>query len=138
MFSNLNQMIDQWLAFEQKSQTATSEPWTFSTTRKTPKINLYEADDKVVLTAELPGLQKAEIDLKVQGNSLIISSTPAENEEKPETYIYRERGLTAFNREIKFGFDIDAEQVEAQFENGILTVTLLPVAAEQPKTIALS
>jgi len=138
MFRNLNQMIDQWLALEQKSQGARLEPWSYSQTNQYPKINLFEQENKVVLTAEIPGLNKADIELKVQGDQLSISATPPVNEEPPEAYLYRERGFTKFSRDIRFDFNIDAEQVEAQYEDGVLSVTVVAEASEQPKTIALA
>jgi HSP20 family protein len=95
-----------------------------------PLVNLAEDDDNLYLTAELPGIDPASLDLTVKNDTLTLrGSKKVETEAKEVSYHRRERDIGTFRRNLTLPVKIQAEAVDAKFKNGILTVTL-PKAAE--------
>lgn len=88
------------------------------------RVNLREDEEKYLLEAELPGVNKEEIILKSNDDVLTIAVKRDERiEKKDENYIVRERRYGSMSRSFYFD-DVDFEKVKAKFENGILYVTL--------------
>lgn len=88
------------------------------------RVNLREDEEKYLLEAELPGVNKEEIILKANDDVLTIAVKRDERiEKKDENYIVRERRYGSMSRSFYFD-DVDFEKVKAKFENGILYVTL--------------
>lgn len=90
----------------------------------TPKISLYEDGDNFEIRAEVPGIAKEDLHLKIQGNYLELSGT--RNSDAPEGYkIHRtERGSVSFSRSLTLPADVDPAKVDATLKNGILYLTL--------------
>jgi HSP20 family protein len=103
-----------------------------------PKTNLYEDGDLFEIRAELPGIAKEDLNVKIQGNYLEISG--AKKSASPEKYsIHRtERDITSFTRSFTLPADVDSEKVKATLENGILTLTLPKSEAAKPKQITIA
>ncbi len=103
-----------------------------------PAINIWANEDSALLTAEVPGIGKDDLEINVTGDTLTISG-----ERKPDdipegaTYHRRERGFGKFSRSIQLPFTVDVEKVKATFKNGVLKVVLPRVEAEKPKKIAV-
>lgn len=100
-----------------------------------PRLNLADAGEKVVLTAEIPGLSEKDIRVAIEQDVLTISG---ERQIKvPEGYsIHRqERGDFKFVRSLAVPCKIDAERVIATVRNGVLTVSLPKAAEAKPKRI---
>ena len=94
---------------------------------RSPRVNVQDAGDKFVLTAEMPGVSKENLDLNIHDNVLEISARENMeiNEENEETgYVYREMHSSSFHRQIPFGQDIVPEESDAELKDGILTVNL--------------
>lgn len=88
------------------------------------RVNLREDEEKYLLEAELPGVNKEEIILKANDDVLTIAVKRDERiERKDENYLVRERRYGSMSRSFYFD-DVDFEKVKAKFENGILYVTL--------------
>ncbi len=89
-----------------------------------PKICLYEDNDNFGIMAEVPGIAKENLHLKIQGNYLEISGN--RDSDVPEGYkIHRtERGSVSFSRSLTLPAEVDAVKVEAILKNGILYLTL--------------
>jgi HSP20 family protein len=99
---------------------------------------MYEKDDKFVVRAELPGMKREEIDVSVVGNTLTISGErKAETEVKDEDYYRCELCYGKFSRSIGLPSAVDPTKVEAEYENGILEITLPKVEAAKPKKISV-
>lgn len=90
------------------------------------KLDVTENDASYLITADLPGVKKEDIQLTVHGNLLSISAeTQQEKEETTEgKQIRRERHYGHVYRSITFDQDIDAGHCDAQYENGVLKLTL--------------
>lgn len=90
-----------------------------------PAVDLYEEKDDLVLKAEIPGLNKDEIDVTVSGSTLTIKGEKKKEEEIKEKDYYRcERSFGAFSRVIELPVDIKTDGVKATFKNGLLEVRM--------------
>ncbi len=95
----------------------------------TPPIDVYETADRYVITAELPGLTREEIDLGLEDSRLTIRGRREERKPAGGTTHYHqvERGHGAFSRTFDFADKIDVDGVSADLSQGVLTVTLMKV-----------
>ncbi|MDF1512413.1 MAG: Hsp20/alpha crystallin family protein [Anaerolineae bacterium] len=90
-----------------------------------PRVDVVDGDESITVTAELPGLDEKEIDLTLNQNVLQISGEKkAESEDKGRNYYRMERSYGMFRRAINLPCEVDAENVEATFKKGVLTITL--------------
>ena len=91
----------------------------------TPAVDVHEDKDKFLVRAELPGMRKEDIDVSLDGNTLTISGERKEEREDKRGDTYRsERFFGRFQRTIALPSTVDANKIEAKYENGILNVTL--------------
>ena len=87
-------------------------------------VDIQEEDKHYKLTADLPGVQKEDIDLKADEETLqIAAETTQELEEHNEKYVRKERSQRTFQRNIVWPNKVQPETVEANYEEGVLTVT---------------
>jgi HSP20 family protein len=104
-----------------------------------PALDVFEKDNKLVIKAELPGMKEEDIDVSVVGDSLVIKGEKkTENEEKEADYYRCERTYGSFYRSIPLPATVDAGKIEANFEDGILEVSLPKSAQAKPKKVAVS
>jgi len=91
----------------------------------TPAVDVFEDKENVRVRAELPGLKKNDIELSVQGDTLIIKGErKQENEGKKENYHRKERVYGQFHRVIGLPVSVKANEVKATYKDGILGVML--------------
>ncbi|MFN3465418.1 MAG: Hsp20/alpha crystallin family protein [Terricaulis sp.] len=104
-----------------------------------PQVDVVERDKEVRVTAELPGLEEKDIELRVEDNVLILAGEKR-HEHDDEERRYSERYYGRFERRLALPAEVDDERAEARFRNGVLTVTLPKIAREQSrrKRIAIS
>lgn len=102
-----------------------------------PRTNLYDNGDQLLIKAEVSGLSKEELKIKIQGNYLELSGS--RKSDAPEGYkAHRvERGTTSFTRSFTLPADIDGEKVGAVLKDGILTLTLPKAAVAKPKQVSI-
>lgn len=106
--------------------------WDTELTRSTgggmfsPALNVAESDDAIEATVELPGLSEDDIDITLTRDGLTITGEKkSEEEERGKDFFRRERSYGYFRRTIPLPPDaVDADNVEAKFDKGVLTVTL--------------
>ena len=103
-----------------------------------PRTNLYDTGDKLRITAEVPGIAKQDLTIRIQGNYLELSGT--RKAERPEGYrAHRvERGTTTFTRSFTLPSEVDAERAEASVRDGILILELPKVEAAKPRQITIT
>jgi HSP20 family protein len=95
-----------------------------------PAIDLYEDTDSLVVKAELPGMKKEEIEVSLHDGALSISGERKREQKYEDADTHRcERFVGVFHRSITLPSPVKADQVKAQYKDGILTVTL-PKAEE--------
>ena len=103
-----------------------------------PAVNIWEKDDIAVVTAELPGLDPEKVDVSVTGDILTIAGEVSPEVFKAgESYLRQERVAGSFKRSIQLPFQINAQEVQAKFEKGILVVTLPRIREDLPKKIKI-
>lgn len=101
-----------------------------------PAVDMYQTDNEVVVKAALPGIKADEVQLNVTGEVLTIKGeTKQENETKEKAYHIREQRWGAFERSIVLPTEVVADKAKADFENGVLTITLPKAEEVKPKTI---
>jgi HSP20 family protein len=104
-----------------------------------PAVDVFEKEDRFVIKAELPGMKEDDIDVSVVGDTLSIKGEKkTETEVKKEDYYRSERSYGSFYRSIPLPSNVDADKVEASFEDGVLQVTLPKSAKVKPKKIPVS
>lgn len=103
-----------------------------------PAINIWVNEDGQVVSAEMPGVHVEDIDVSVEADTLTIRGTRRPEELPDEVSCHRqERKFGDFSRSIRLPFAVNAEQVEADFKNGVLTLTLPRTPADKPKKITI-
>jgi HSP20 family protein len=103
-----------------------------------PLINLTEDKDKYYIRAELPGVKGDELDIQITANNLAISGErKIAAAQEGSRYHRREREAGTFSRMIGLPGEIDSDKVEAQLENGILTVVVSKAEIAKPKQITV-
>jgi HSP20 family protein len=101
-------------------------------------LDMYETGSEVVVEAVLPGVKPEEVDVQVTGNVLTIKGERKE-EKKEETaaYIFQERSYGSFCRSLTLPTKVDVDQAKAEFENGVLKLTLPKSEAVKPRSIEI-
>jgi len=103
-----------------------------------PRLDLAESDDEVTVKLELPGVDPKEVEINVTGNVLSVrGEKKQEHEEKEKNYRRVERRYGAFHRSIQLPGTVDPDKVDAQYKNGLLTITLGKREDLRPKRIAV-
>jgi HSP20 family protein len=102
-----------------------------------PRTNLYDSGDHLEIRAEVPGMAKDDLNIKIQGNYLEISGT--RKSDAPENYkVHRiERRPASFTRSLTLPSEVNTDQVDATLKNGILHLVLPKSEAAKPKTIII-
>jgi HSP20 family protein len=104
-----------------------------------PPVDIYETDDKLVLKAELPGIDPKDVEVRVEDNTLYLKGERKfEKEVKEENLHHVERSYGAFSRTFALPSSIDSEKVQAEYKNGLLTLTMPKREEAKPKTIKIS
>jgi HSP20 family protein len=105
-----------------------------------PAVDAYEDEDKLVVKAELPGVEKENISVDLQNGMLTIKAERrCESEEKDGRTFYRkEMVYGSFTRSFSLPQDVVAENVKAEHTNGVLTVEVPKPEARKPKQIKVS
>jgi HSP20 family protein len=97
-------------------------------------MNVSETDKEIRITAELPGVDQNDVDVSLDDDVLTIRGEKKfEQKEEKENFHFVERSYGTFQRSVRLPFPVDPEQVNASFENGVLTVSL-PKTAQQERS----
>ncbi len=90
-----------------------------------PEVDVVEGKDSFLVKADLPGIKKEELDIKVEGKFLTIKAERKEEKEtKEKNYYSSERFCGTFTRMIELPADVKADQVKATYKDGVLDMTL--------------
>ena len=103
-----------------------------------PNLDVSETENEVQIKADVPGLDKKDIDLTLENNVLVIrGKTESEHEEKNDNYIRRERRYGSIYRSVPLPDYVDTGSVKASCDKGVLTVRLQKLPEKMPKRIAV-
>jgi HSP20 family protein len=104
-----------------------------------PAMDVVEEDDKVRVTAELPGLEKDDFNVEVVGDRLIIRGEKKTDCEKKEgDYYYSECSYGSFSRSVDLPAEVDVDKAEATYKNGRLSLTLPKTEAAKSKRVKVA
>ncbi len=103
-----------------------------------PRVEIRDGEESIVLTAEVPGVDRDELKVELNNRLLTLSGEKKEESEKKENGIYRsERVYGSFKRSFTLPDEVDVEGISAHSENGVLRVTLPKKPEAKPKLIAI-
>ena len=101
-------------------------------------LDVSENENEFVVKASLPGIRPEDVQITVHGDMLTIrGEIKAEEEKKEEHFHLRERRYGQFQRTVRLSAPIRADQAQANFENGVLTLTLPKAEEAKPKQIKI-
>ena len=99
-----------------------------------PKVNVYEYDDKVGVVAEIPGIDKKNLEVEVEDGIMTIKgSKHGFDEDSDATVLRRELKHSAFERKFTLGDSLDGDNVKANFKDGILSIEIPKHEEKMPK-----
>lgn len=109
---------------------------------RSPRMDLTEGEDAYLVRLDMPGLDKSDIDVKVEGMLLTItgsSESEAESRDAAGKTLRRERRSGRFQRTVTLPGPVQADKVDARYENGVLTITVpkAPDLPVDPRTIPI-
>ncbi len=123
-------------AMDQLFEESMVRPGTAALAPRALTVDMYETDETVVVKTAIPGVDPEDIDISMTGDTLVIKGEiKAEEEVEEEDYVCRERRYGAFSRALTVPVSINVNEAEAEFEDGILTLTLPKAEELKPKAI---
>ncbi|MDD5626582.1 MAG: Hsp20/alpha crystallin family protein [Patescibacteria group bacterium] len=103
-----------------------------------PAVDVYQTDKEVVVETALPGIEPEKVDISVEDDTLIIKGKiDSKEEEKKKDYYRKEVRYGSFYRAVALPTSVESETAEADYENGILKITLPKVEKPEAKKIAI-
>lgn len=112
------------------------QPREGATTAWLPPVDIFEEDNAIRITSEIPGVRPEDVKLSVENNLLTISGTKRQVAEERTDRVHRyERTYGAFERSFTLPASVDANGIKATYEHGVLTVTLPKVEKAKPRQI---
>ena len=104
-----------------------------------PPVDIYEDEHSVQLKLEVPGVEEKELDIKVENNTLTVSGERKfEKEEKEENFHRVERRYGSFSRSFTLPNTVSTDDIQANYENGVLKIRLNKRAEAKPKQIKVN
>ena len=103
--------------------------------RNQPAINVWEQDDALKVEMELPGVKSEQLDISVAGGELSVKVNAPEEAGDGVTYHRRERPVGSFSRLVRLPIAVNADRVEADLHDGVLTITLPKAESAKPRKI---
>lgn len=106
--------------------------------RNFPAINLWMNEHDMIITAEVPGIDPADMDISVEGEMLILNgSRLPENGGDGAKFHRQERPQGGFRRKIRLPYRADSGKAEARYDKGVLTIRLPRLEEDKPKKISI-
>lgn len=122
--------------FENRFSTGTEEQ---TLTAWAPAVDVYETENELVIKADLPQVSEKELDVRVENNMLTIrGERKFEQKVKEENYLRMERAYGSFSRSFSLPNTVNTEAVQAEYKEGVLTVTLPKRAESKPKQVKIN
>jgi HSP20 family protein len=104
-----------------------------------PPVDIYEDEHTIQLKLEVPGIDEKDLDIKVENNTLTVSGErKLEKEEKEENFHRVERRYGSFSRSFTLPNTVSTEDIQADYDNGVLKIRLAKRAEAKPKQIKVN
>jgi len=124
--------------FEDAVSTARTEEKDMISSTWAPAVDIYEDEKQLVLTAELPGINEKDVDIKIEDNTLSIhGERKLEKETREENYHRIERAYGSFYRSFTLPNHIDQDKIQAEHENGVLKIIMPKKPELQPRKVKI-
>ncbi len=103
-----------------------------------PAVDIYETEDKIVVKAELPGVDRKDVSIEIRDNTLILKGEKkAEKTVKEENYYRLERSYGSFQRTFSLPVNIQQDKITAKYKDGVLEILLPKVEEAKPRQIKI-
>ena len=103
-----------------------------------PSIDMYQADDRVVVKAAVPGVKAEDLDVHITADGLTIKGERREEQEvKREDYLYQETRYGTFSRHVSLPDGLATDRAEASVDEGVLTLTIPRAEGAKTKTVKI-
>jgi len=104
-----------------------------------PAVDIYETENELVVKTDLPDVAEKDIDVRVENNLLTIrGERKFEKSVSEDNYLRVERSYGAFSRSFSLPNTVNAEQIHAEYKNGVLTVTMPKREESKPRQVKVS
>ncbi len=103
-----------------------------------PTLNIYEDESNYYISAELPGINKSDLKIKIDNDSLSIEGKRESKIDKNSSYYRNERWSGEFKRSISLSELVDKNKIQAELKNGVLLITLAKSEEVKPKSIEIN
>lgn len=104
----------------------------------TPALDVYETQEKFVITVELPGVSSDDVDISVEDSTLVVrGERKFYREQEEESFLRIERRFGEFTRSLTLPSTADAEGIQASFDQGVLTIEVPKKEEAKPKKITI-
>ncbi|MFH1560118.1 MAG: Hsp20/alpha crystallin family protein [Chloroflexota bacterium] len=114
-------------------------PWVAFRPDETLSMDVYETPESLVIKAAIPGVKPEEVDVTVTDNILTINGeSKSEDEVKEKSYLMRERRYGVFSRALTLPKGLKTDEIEATYDEGVLTLTIPKVEETKPKAIKVN
>ena len=138
-FRELSTLQDRLNRLFRESYNGEGREESLTTTSFAPAVDVYEDEHQVTLKIEVPGIDEKDIDVRVENNTLTVhGERKIEKEEKEENYRRVERHYGTFTRTFNLPQTVDSEKVSANYDKGVLKITLPKKAEAKPKQIKVN
>ena len=104
----------------------------------TPAVDIFETDDEYYLHANMPGVSKEDVKIKLEDDSLVVMGRINYDEAKSRKYVLKESRLGNYYRKFNLSNSIDAEKIDAKMVNGTMVVTLPKHERVKPRSIEIN
>ena len=102
------------------------------------KIDMKEVENEFIVTADIPGVDKSNIDININDNYLTIKAERKQEKEETKTnYHYFERQFGTQSRSIKFPKNVDKDNIKAKYNEGVLTINIPKMAKSSSRTLTI-
>jgi HSP20 family protein len=110
-----------------------------TTTSFAPPVDIYEDEHTIAVKMEVPGIDEKDIDVRIENNTLTVhGERKIEKEEKEENFRRVERQYGSFTRSFTLPSSVDTGQVSANYDKGVLKISLAKKAEAKPKQIKVN
>lgn len=126
--------------FEETSREIdSSEPFGLTLGSRTMAVDVVEDDESIVVTADIPGFDREDIEIRVTDHTLRIDAEHEEtvDESEDERYLRRERRHRSMSRSIQLPSEVDTGNVEARIKSGVLSITLPKTEPEDAREVEI-
>jgi HSP20 family protein len=102
-----------------------------------PAFNVSESGDMLFVEAEIPGVRAEDLDISVEGNTLVLRGQRKPDSPENVSYHRRERVSGRFSKSISLPYEVNADNVQAEYQNGVLRLTLPKAEHAKPRSITI-